>query len=210
VTAINGFTSTTGVTATKTTGGSIALSAADGRNINIREQITGTVGVGTAQAYNSVFSTNTQTAVGTAQALDQNLTQRGTVTLQSSAAVTLNAGAAILGFASSSLSATSSVAALDISTVSGANNAILAADSALSTINSSRATLGAYQNRFASTVASLQNISENLSASRSRIQDTDFAAETANLTKNQILQQAGTAILAQANALPQSVLQLLK
>ncbi len=209
VSAINGFTSL-GVTATKTSAGTLQLSAADGRNIVVREQITGTVGTGTVPTYNSVFSTNSQTAVGTAQALDQTLTQRGAITLASSATVTLNAGSSILGFASSSLAAANSVASLDISTVTGANNAILAADSALASINNNRASLGAYQNRFASTVSSLQNISENLSASRSRIQDTDFAAETANLTKNQILQQAGTAILAQANALPQTVLQLLK
>ncbi len=77
-------------------------------------------------------------------------------------------------------------------------------------MNTARATLGAYQNRFMSVVSSLQTTSENLSASRSRIQDTDFAAETANLTKNQILQQAGTAMLAQANALPNNVLTLLR
>ncbi|MNG23528.1 A-type flagellin [compost metagenome] len=65
------------------------------------------------------------------------------------------------------------------------------------------------QNRFENTISNLQNISENVSAARGRIQDTDFAAETANLTKNQILQQAGTSILAQANQLPQAVLSLL-
>jgi len=70
--------------------------------------------------------------------------------------------------------------------------------------------LGAVQNRFENTIANLQNIGENVSAARGRLQDTDFAAETANLTKNQILQQAGTAILAQANQLPQAVLSLLK
>jgi len=94
--------------------------------------------------------------------------------------------------------------------VSGANNALQVIDSALSTIASSRAKLGALQNRFSNTISNLQTTSENLSASRSRIQDTDFAVETANLTRTQILQQAGTAILAQANALPQSVLSLLK
>lgn len=69
--------------------------------------------------------------------------------------------------------------------------------------------MGALQNRFESTIANLQNVTESLTAARSRIQDADFAAETANLTKGQILQQAGTAMLAQANSLPQSVLQLL-
>jgi len=99
---------------------------------------------------------------------------------------------------------------LDISTTAGADNAINAMDAALSAINTARATLGAVQNRFGSAVANLQATSENLTASRSRILDTDFAAETANMTKSQILQQAGTAILAQANSLPQNVLSLLK
>jgi flagellin len=83
-------------------------------------------------------------------------------------------------------------------------------DGALETISASRAALGAYQNRFTSVVTSLQTTSENLSASRSRIQDADFAAETANLSRAQILQQAGTAMVAQANQLPQGVLALLK
>ena len=87
---------------------------------------------------------------------------------------------------------------------------MLAVDSALSAVSSLRSTLGAIQNRFQSTINSLQAVSENLSASRSRILDTDFAAETANLTRAQILQQAGTAMVAQANSVPQSVLSLLK
>lgn len=99
---------------------------------------------------------------------------------------------------------------LSVATVDGANEVIDAVDAALNTVNGSRATLGAIQNRFESVVASLQTSSESLSAARSRIQDTDFAAETANLTKVQILQQAGTAMLAQANQLPQNVLSLLR
>jgi flagellin len=83
-------------------------------------------------------------------------------------------------------------------------------DAALNQVNVSRGALGAYQNRFASAVSNLQTTAENLSASRSRIQDADFAAETAAMTRGQILQQAGTAILAQANSLPNSVLSLLK
>jgi len=83
-------------------------------------------------------------------------------------------------------------------------------DNAIKDIDTQRATFGAVQNRFDNTIANLQNISENVSAARGRIQDTDFAAETANLSKNQILQQAGTAILAQAKQLPQAVLSLLQ
>ena len=105
---------------------------------------------------------------------------------------------------------TAGFASLDISSVAGADTAITTMDAALSAVNTARATLGATQNRFMSVVANLQTTSENLSASRGRIVDTDFAAETANLTKSQILQQAGTAMLAQANALPNNVLTLLR
>jgi len=121
--------------------------------------------------------------------------------------------AADKGFANAVTASTATgtaVSALDISTVSGANAAIQSIDNALTSINGTRANLGAIQNRFESTIANLQTASENLSASRSRIQDTDFAAETANLSRAQILQQAGTAMVAQANSLPQSVLSLLK
>jgi flagellin len=83
-------------------------------------------------------------------------------------------------------------------------------DSSLAVISSQRAKFGALQSRFESTINSLNTSAENLSASRSRIQDADFAMETANLSRTQILQQAGTAMVAQANQLPQSVLQLLQ
>ena len=99
---------------------------------------------------------------------------------------------------------------LDISSKDGADNAILAMDAALNSINSSRADLGAIQNRFTSVVANLNTSSENMSAARSRIRDVDYASETAELTRNQILQQAGTAMLAQANQSSQNVLSLLR
>jgi flagellin len=102
------------------------------------------------------------------------------------------------------------VNSIDISTVDGANRAIDIVDGALQQIDAARADLGAVQNRMESTISNLSIQVENLSASRSRIQDTDFAAETAELTRNQILQQAGTAMLAQANQLPQGVLSLLQ
>ena len=101
-------------------------------------------------------------------------------------------------------------AALDISSQDDADNAILAMDAALNSINSARADLGAIQNRFTSTIANLNTTSENLSAARSRIRDVDYAQETAELTRGQILQQAGTAMLAQANQVPQNVLRLLQ
>ena len=103
-----------------------------------------------------------------------------------------------------------SVDKIDVSTIDGANAALKTIDSALNSINKNRADLGAIQNRFASTIANLNTTTENLSSSRSRIQDTDFAQETANLTRGQILQQAGTAMLAQANSLPNGVLSLLR
>ena len=91
-----------------------------------------------------------------------------------------------------------------------ANAAISLVDGALDQVSKIRADLGAVQNRFQSTIASLSATSENLAAARSRILDADYAQETAALTRGQILQQAGTAILAQANSLPQSVLSLLQ
>jgi flagellin len=94
--------------------------------------------------------------------------------------------------------------------VSNANQAIAKMDRALDYINARRADLGAQLNRLDSVIANLSNNAESLSASRSRIQDTDYAVETANLTRAQILQQAGTAMVAQANTSPQMVLQLLR
>ncbi len=97
-----------------------------------------------------------------------------------------------------------------IKTASAAKSALTAIDAALTKVNETRAKLGATQNRFESVVSSLSVAIENQSASKSRIMDADFAAETANMTRNQILQQAGTAMLAQANSLPNSVLKLLQ
>ncbi|MGG6341845.1 flagellin [Stenotrophomonas indicatrix] len=112
--------------------------------------------------------------------------------------------------ASTTAAAKSFADKIDVSTVKGAQQAMEVVDKALGAINSTRADLGAIQNRFTSVVANLQTSSENLSASRSRIKDTDFAKETAELTRTQILQQAGTAMLAQANQVPQGVLSLLR
>ncbi len=102
------------------------------------------------------------------------------------------------------------VAELDVSTVDAASRTLAMADSALSAISSQRARYGALQSRFETAIVNLQTTSENLSASRSRIRDADFADETAKLSRNQVLQQAGMAMLAQANALSQNVLTLLR
>ncbi|QMV65346.1 flagellin [Pseudomonas berkeleyensis] len=113
------------------------------------------------------------------------------------------------GLGADGFSELDAVNTIDISTATGAQSALGIINGAISNIDSQRAQLGAVQNRFENTISNLQNIAENSSAARSRIRDTDFAAETSELTKNQILQQAGTAILAQANQLPQAVLSLL-
>ena len=140
----------------------------------------------------------------------------GKINLTSGATFTVaktGAGDTVTGLSAASggtAATTTGLGTLDISSFSGAQLAIQQIDSALGQINSSRATLGAVQSRFTSVVTNLQTTSENLSASRSRIQDADFASETANLTRAQILQQAGTAILAQANSIPNNVLSLLK
>ena len=99
---------------------------------------------------------------------------------------------------------------IDLSTQEGASAALTAIDNALSTVDSARADQGAVQNRFDSVLSSLASSSSNLTDARSRIQDADFAAETANLSKAQVLQQAGVAMLAQANQLPQNILSLLR
>jgi flagellin len=120
--------------------------------------------------------------------------------------------AAITGLtaATTNTATTTGFVGLSVGTVSGANLAIQSMDAALTAVNDARASLGAVQNRFESTIANLSTTAENLSAARSRIQDADFAAETASMTRAQILQQAGTAMVAQANSLPQSVLSLLR
>jgi flagellin len=147
-------------------------------------------------------------SVGAAGTIDAN----GNLTISAGEAFTLTgAGAADLGLtAGTAAESTSGLTAVDVLSVGGANDAILRMDSALTAVSTLRSTLGAIQNRFDSTINSLQAVSENLSASRSRIQDTDFAAETAALTRAQILQQAGTAMVAQANQAPQNVLSLLR
>ncbi|MCP5214304.1 MAG: hypothetical protein H6995_04780 [Pseudomonadales bacterium] len=162
-------------------------------------------------ATNAAAITSAITTPGVVPADDADgKTTRGTLTLSSASNFTL--GGADLAFAglSSASPALSKLNTVNISTVTGANNAISILDGALSQVNSIRAGLGAVQTRFESTIANLSTTAENLSAARSRILDADFAAETANLTRATILQQAGISILAQANALPQQVLSLLQ
>jgi flagellin len=161
-------------------------------------------------ATNAGAITTAVTTAGVAAADGTGITTRGTLTLSSAENFTLG-GADLafggLGAASPSLTRLNTV---DISTVAGANAAISILDGALSQVSSTRADLGAIQNRFESTISNLSTTSDNLSAARSRIRDADFASETAELTRAQILQQAGVSILAQANSQPQLVLALLQ
>lgn len=120
--------------------------------------------------------------------------------------ISVNISRAGGGFGSSGLG----IAGLSISSLAGASRALASIDSAINVIDSKRADLGAIQNRFQSTIRNLSNIVENISSARSRIKDTDFAKETADLTRAQILQQASTTILSQANQRPQAALSLLQ
>lgn len=181
--AINAQTAATGVTATYATG-----------VLSLESTTAGSGTAITVTAKNSASTATTGFAAG-----DTTFAGKG------AAAAGLTAGTT-----ASTASAGAGVSSLDLTTATGAQAALTTIDAAINTINSTRGALGAYQNRFESTVASLQTTTENLSASRSRIRDADFAKETANLTRSQILQQAGTAILSQANQLGQGVLSLLR
>jgi flagellin len=205
--AIDGLTYATGVTATASTDGTgaVTLQAADGRNITL--QINTSNGA-TASTFglNAGVTTTAATFTGT---LAFSSTSSSGITVADGD----SSGVAKVGGAVSGATVTGSgsiLTSVSVGTASGANSTITAVDNALTTINATRATLGSYQSRFESVVANAQTTAENLSASRSRIVDADFAAETANLTKAQILQQSGIAMLAQANAIPQNVLALLQ
>jgi flagellin len=216
VEVINAKSPDTGVIATKDANNDLKLQANDGRDIIVKEAFTyADLTVATGSVVGTVFNTFTE-AAGTDETVTADAEQvfRGQVTLQSSSAVTLDDGNTILGHTAGtavlSTNTSKSIATLDITSNTGANDAILAIDAALSSIDSSRGELGAVQNRFESTIANLSNVSENLSAARSRIMDADIAQETSAMTKNNILQQAGVSILAQANQAPQLALSLLQ
>jgi flagellin len=213
--AINAQSGTTGITAVADKTGNLVLTQADGDdikilNLNTAGGLTGANIVGEDTLTPVSFQPSTGGTAGATT--DVAVAIGGKVALNSSTGFTVTStdatGTLIAGGTAGS--ALSSVAAIDISTQAGANAALLVVDGALASVSANRAQLGAVQNRFLTTIENLQTNSENLSASRSRIQDADFAMETANLSRTQILQQAGTAMVAQANQLPQGVLQLLK
>ncbi len=201
--AFNDFQAKTGiVAAVKEDGSGITLTSYSGQDIQLFDTSftnSGDVTVGTSAG--TVVLTDSS-GVNTAYA-------RGQVTFDSEKAFTITGTADKIISAASEASVLQKVADLDISTVSGANLALSIVDAAISQVSTQRAKFGALQSRFQSTISNLETSVENLSAARSRIRDADFAVETAELTRNQILQQAGTAMLAQANALPQNVLSLL-
>jgi flagellin len=131
--------------------------------------------------------------------------------IEVTAGMTVNAAAVLAGkLKDIGVAGDKEISGLDVTSFKSSQRSINLAQDALSTINSARADLGAIQNRFQSTIANLSSTSENMSAARGRIQDADFASETASMTRSQILQQAGTAMLAQANSLPNGVLALLR
>lgn len=204
--AINTETAKTGITATlDSSGAKITLTNDTGHDIVVENADNGDA------ADNAVFNVGgvTLTDNGAGGTNNDSIVVGGKVSLNSSDSFLVTTTGTDILAATSTTSSLNSVAAIDISDQAGANSALTVADQALSFIADAKASLGAVQNRFESTIANLTTVSENLVSARSRIQDADFAAETASLTKNQILQQAGIAILSQANALPQSVLSLL-
>jgi flagellin len=164
----------------------------------------------TVNKLNAAGATTAAASLAADTTADNALTS-GYVTLDSDKSFSAVDSASSSFFGTTSTNATlSSVSAVDVATVAGATNTIKVIDAALSLLNSERAKLGALQARFESTVSNTQAASENLTASRGRIQDADFAKETAALSRAQVLQQAANAMLAQANQAPQQVLQLLR
>ena len=191
---VNLYSSQTGVSAS-VSGTSLTFTSIDGRNTDISETIAGAT---------------TDTGIDAAQ---QGIV-RGTITLSAADNITMTEASgsplAAIGHNASIAKDSGTLANVDVLSVDNSETAINRIDAALTVVSDLRSSFGAIQNRFESTIANLQAVSENLAASRGRIQDADFAAETAALTKAQILQQAGVAVLSQANAQPQLALSLLQ
>ena len=214
VNAFNEQSSKTGITAklndAKT---GIILENDEGKNINVTFTGSNTIYMGNQSTGVSAVISNKGATNGTT------FTAAGQVTLDSARsysvtlAASMNIQAGVLSGGSMGAGTYGStlqrVDSLDITTIKGANDAIHICDSAIDAVNAQRAKYGALQNRFEHTISNLQTSHENVSAARSRIQDADYAAETAALSRNQVLQQAATSMLTQANNLPQNILTLL-
>jgi len=215
--AINANSTETGVTAGLSSGTNLVLTASDGRDIIIGQTLAGTspgggisVGGASSTIDNGTFESVTNAALNTT---NDTAINGGKVTLTSSESFKVDGDGTVLGLTGATVTIakdTKTLNDVDVKTASAATLAIGRLDSALATVTSFRGDLGAIQNRFDSTISNLQASAEAQSGARSRIQDADFAAETAALTRAQILQQAGVSILSQANSLPQNVLALLQ
>jgi len=212
---INLFSSQDGNVTASVANGAITLTAADGSDIAVNQNINlgaagaaGTPGAAGAVATGSGFAAGIAGAVlGTTQV------NSGTLTLEANSNIAVagtDAGVAIGQTAGSIALGSNTLANQNVLTVGGANATIQAVDSALQTVSGFQSQLGAIQNRFTAAVGNLQSTAQNLTQSRSTIQDADFAAETANLTQSQVLEQAGISVLAQANQQPQLILKLLQ
>lgn len=197
VNAFNDVSAKTGVTArVNDTGDGITLLNASGENITIA---------------NAASGSNTATIGGTSTAGGATAVGTGQLAVDSDKSFSLDTGNTTDFFNNvAAAGQLQKVSDLDVSSVDASQRTLAIVDASLAVVNGQRAKFGALQARFETTIANLQVSAENMSSSRSRIRDTDFAAETANLTRAQILQQAGTAMLAQANQIPQQVLQLLQ
>ncbi len=206
VKAFNDVSSQTGITAKlNSAGDGIILTNDAGADIQMTNKSA--VAVATLAAQDATASTLTFSAAQSMAVSTGTAVSRGTVEFSSDKGFSMGGTSAYVSAGASTLN---SVNKIDVSTVDGSTKALKIIDSALAAVNSQRASFGALQSRFETTVNNLQTSAENMSASRSRIQDADFASETANLSRSQILQQAGTAMVAQANQLPQGVLSLLR
>jgi flagellin len=192
--AINAVSNQTGVVASVDDGvnGTYKLIAVDGRNIQLAVGTAGSTGGSAAITYGKISLTSSQAAG---------------ITVGGASVASIGRSA---GYVAATATAGAGVSSIDLRTASGAQSALTTLDAAINTITDSRASMGAYQNRLSATISNLETTSMNLSASRSRILDTDYAKETTNLAKSQIITQAATAMLAQANQSAQSVLALLK
>ena len=232
--AINANSDKTGVIATvsSTNLGEYTLTASDGRNIVLSINADDvSKASGTTVTTPTWDNTGIEEKTGTTGDLLNKVSTKGSTTdfdsvviygklelsTDSLAGITLGGLDALnskLGIGAiseaASKSAGSGVGSVNLNTASGAQSALTTLDRAINTVTDMRASMGAYQNRLTASIANLENTSMNLSASRSRILDTDYAKETTNLAKSQIIQQAATAMLAQANQSAQSVLALLK
>ncbi|NNM62553.1 MAG: flagellin [Steroidobacteraceae bacterium] len=228
VSAINNYsTQDGGITAQANGTNGIILTAADGSNINVNQSDTGaglTTGIKQIQAWNPNSGTNGAVVTGsTAVTVTDNATVQtagssntttgyGQLTLSAGQNITLGGSttdAAAIGQSLGTIATSGTLQGQNVLTVNGANNTIQAVDSALATVSQFQSQLGAIQNRFTSAVQNLATTAQNLTQSNSTIISANFAQETANLTKSQVLEQAGISVLAQANSEPQLILKLI-